>query len=55
MKFAKNLRPGNTTKYGRVVAAQRTFDGKMQLTLAGRSDNVIIKRYTILRTWRNSV
>jgi hypothetical protein len=54
MRFAKNLRPGNQTKYGTVVAAQRTFDGKMQLTLAGRSDNVVINKYTILLTWRKS-
>lgn len=52
MRFAKNLRPGNATKYGNVVAVQRMLDGKMQLTLSGRSDNVVLNKYTILRTWR---
>lgn len=56
MKFAFSLRPGDSTKYGTVVAAQRTFDGKhIQLTLAERSDNVVLGRYTILRTRRKSV
>lgn len=56
MKFAYALRPGNITKYGTVVAAQRTFDGKhMQLTLAARTDNVVIGKYTILRIRRKSV
>jgi hypothetical protein len=50
MRFAKGLRPGNRTKYGTVVAAQRQFDGKMQLTLSGRSDNVVLSKYTIVRT-----
>jgi hypothetical protein len=56
MKFAFSLKPGNSTKYGIVVAAQRTFDGKsIQLTLAGRTDNVVISKYTILSTRRKSV
>ncbi|QDH94000.1 hypothetical protein SEA_EVY_149 [Streptomyces phage Evy] len=50
MKFAKGLRPGNRTKYGTVVAAQKQLDGKMQLTLTGRSDNVVLSKYTIVRT-----
>lgn len=53
MRFAFGLKPGHETKYGRVVAAQKTFDGKhVQLTLAGRSDNVVINRYALLRTRR---
>ncbi|ASR77703.1 hypothetical protein SEA_PARADIDDLES_149 [Streptomyces phage Paradiddles] len=53
MRFAFGLRPGHVTKHGRVVAVQKTFDGKhMQLTLAGRSDNVVISKYTLLRTRR---
>lgn len=53
MRFAKNLRPGCQTKYGTVVAAQKTFDSKqVQLTLVGRFDNVVVNKYTILRTWR---
>jgi hypothetical protein len=56
MRFATGLKPGHVTKYGTVVAAQRTFDGKsIQLTLAGRSDNVVISKYTILFTRRKSV
>lgn len=56
MKFAFSLQPGDSTKYGTVVAAQRTFDGKqMQLTLAGKSDNVVISKYNILFTRRKSV
>ncbi|ASR75541.1 hypothetical protein SEA_MILDRED21_160 [Streptomyces phage Mildred21] len=51
MRFAFGLRPGHVTKHGTVVAVQKTFDGKhMQLTLAGRSDNVVISKYTIVRT-----
>lgn len=50
MRFAKNLRPGNQTKYGRVVAAQKMLNGKMQLTLSDRSDNVVLSKYTIIRT-----
>ncbi|QNN98381.1 hypothetical protein SEA_LILMARTIN_152 [Streptomyces phage LilMartin] len=53
MRFAFGLRPGHITKHGTVVAAQKTFDGKhVQLTLSGRSDNVVISKYTILRTRR---
>lgn len=53
MRFAFGLRPGHVTKHGRVVAVQKTFDGKhMQLTLSGRSDNVIVSKYTLLRTRR---
>lgn len=54
MKFAFGLKPGNVTKYGTVVAVQKTFDGKhMQLTVAGKSDNVVIGKYTILRMRRS--
>ncbi|QGH76436.1 hypothetical protein SEA_DAUBENSKI_150 [Streptomyces phage Daubenski] len=54
MRFASGLRPGSKTKYGTVVAAQRTLDGKkIQLTLSGRPGNVVISKYAIVRTlWR---
>jgi hypothetical protein len=55
MKFAKSLKPGNTTKYGVVIAAQRLYNGQVQLTLAGKTGNVEVSKYTILRTWRVNV
>ena len=54
MRFAKNIRVRNKTKYGTVVAAQRMPDGKIQLTLAGKPGNVYLNKHTIVRTifWR---
>jgi hypothetical protein len=50
MRFANGLKPGNRTKYGTVIAVQKQLNGKVQLTLSGRNDNVILSKYTLVRT-----
>jgi|SwirhirootsSR3_FD_contig_31_2148709_length_633_multi_4_in_0_out_0_1 hypothetical protein len=53
IKFAGWLKPGDVIDSGTVVATQKTFDGKhVQLTLSGRSDNIVLSKYTFLRTRR---
>jgi hypothetical protein len=49
-RFAKNLRPGDKTSYGQVVASQLSWERKqVQLTLAGQNENLYIPKYKIVR------
>ncbi|AXH70005.1 hypothetical protein SEA_SPILLED_168 [Streptomyces phage Spilled] len=51
LKFAKNLKPGDITSYGRVVANQVLWtNNTVQLTIAEQSENVYIRKYKIVRT-----
>jgi len=51
LKFAKNLKPGDVTSYGRIVANQLLWtNNTVQLTIAEQSENVYIKKYKIVRT-----
>ncbi|AXH69666.1 hypothetical protein HWB79_gp145 [Streptomyces phage LukeCage] len=51
LKFAKSLKPGDVTTYGRIVANQLLWTNKtVQLTIAEQSENVYLKKYKIVRT-----
>jgi hypothetical protein len=54
-RFAKNLRPGDKTSYGQVVASQLSWERKqVQLTIAGNHENVYLSNYKLIRIRRGN-
>jgi hypothetical protein len=52
IKFASSAKPGDVTKFGTVVAAQRGFDKRAYHLILSNGTEVKLNRFQLIRTKR---